>query len=35
MDLLQFPRLLTIIMIILVMVTVIDHASEWVRRRLE
>ena len=35
MDLLQFPRLLTIILIILVMVTVIDHASEWVRRRLE
>jgi phosphonate transport system permease protein len=35
MDLLQFPRLLTIIMIILVMATVIDHASEWVRRRLE
>jgi phosphonate transport system permease protein len=35
MDLLQFPRLFTIILIILVMVTVIDHASEWVRRRLE
>jgi phosphonate transport system permease protein len=35
MDLLQFPRLLTIILIILAMVTVIDHASEWVRRRLE
>jgi phosphonate transport system permease protein len=35
MDLLLFPRLLTIILIILVMVTVIDHGSEWVRRRLE
>ena len=30
-----FPRLLTIIVLILVMVTVIDQASEWLRRRLE
>jgi phosphonate transport system permease protein len=35
MDLLDFPRLLTILVIILAMVTVIDHASQWVRRRLE
>jgi phosphonate transport system permease protein len=35
MDLLDFPRLLTIIGLILVMVTVIDHGSEWLRRRLE
>jgi len=35
MDLLLFPRLLTIIALILVTVTVIDHTSEWVRRRLE
>jgi phosphonate transport system permease protein len=35
MDLLDFPRLLTIIGIILVMVTLIDHGSQWVRRRLE
>jgi phosphonate transport system permease protein len=35
MDLLDFPRLLTIIAIILVMVTVIDHGSQWLRRRLE
>ena len=35
MDLLDFPRLLTILIIILAMVTVIDHASQWVRRRLE
>ena len=35
MDLLLFPRLLTIIAIILVMVTVIDAGSEWLRRRLE
>ena len=35
MDLLLFPRLLTIIALILVMVTIIDHGSEWVRRRLE
>ena len=35
MDLLDFPRLLTIILIILVMVTVIDHLSQLLRRRLE
>ena len=35
MDLLLFPRLLTIIGLILVTVTVIDHTSEWLRRRLE
>jgi phosphonate transport system permease protein len=35
MDLLDFPRLLTIILIILAMVTVIDHVSASVRRRLE
>jgi len=35
MDLLLFPRLFTIIVIILVMVTVIDAGSEWLRRRLE
>jgi phosphonate transport system permease protein len=35
MDLLDFPRLLTIIGMILVMVTVIDFLSERVRRRLE
>ncbi len=35
MDLLDFPRLLTIILLILAMVTVIDQASEWLRRRLE
>ena len=35
MDLLDFPRLLTILIIILAMVTVIDHGSQWVRRRLE
>jgi phosphonate transport system permease protein len=35
MDLLLFPRLLTIIAIILMTVTVIDHTSEWLRRRLE
>jgi phosphonate transport system permease protein len=35
MDLLLFPRLLTIIAIILVMVTLIDGGSEWLRRRLE
>src|SRR5205809_276133 len=34
MDLLDFPRLLTILAIILVMVTVIDAGSEWLRRRL-
>jgi phosphonate transport system permease protein len=35
MDLLDFPRLLTILVIILGMVTAIDQASQWVRRRLE
>ena len=35
MDLLDFPRLATIIALILVMVTVIDFVSERVRRRLE
>jgi phosphonate transport system permease protein len=35
MDLLDFPRLLTIIGIILVMVTLIDQGSQWLRRRLE
>lgn len=34
MDLLDFPRLLTIIGLILIMVTVIDHASQWLRQRL-
>jgi phosphonate transport system permease protein len=35
MDLLLFPRLRTIILLILVTVTVIDHTSEWLRRKLE
>ena len=35
MDLLDFPRLLTIILIILAMVTMIDHVSQSLRRRLE
>lgn len=35
MDLLDFPRLLTIILIILAMVTVIDQLSQSLRRRLE
>jgi phosphonate transport system permease protein len=35
MDLLDFPRLLTIILIILAMVTVIDHVSQALRSRLE
>jgi len=35
MDLLDFPRLLTIIVLILIMVTVIDHASQWLRQRLD
>ena len=35
MDLLLFPRLLTIIILILVTVTVIDQTSAWLRRRLE
>lgn len=34
MDLLDFPRLLTVILIILVMVTVIDQLSAWLRRAL-
>jgi phosphonate transport system permease protein len=34
MDLLDFPQLLTIILIILVMVTAIDQLSAWLRRRL-
>lgn len=33
-DLLDFPRLLTIILIILVMVTAIDQFSAWLRRKL-
>ena len=33
-DLLDFARLLTIILIILAMVTVIDQFSAWLRRRL-
>ena len=35
MDLLLFPRLLTILVLILVTVTVIDQTSAWLRRRLE
>ena len=35
MDLLDFPRLLTIIGLILIMVTVIDHGSQWLRQRLD
>jgi phosphonate transport system permease protein len=35
MDLLLFPRLLTIILLILITVTIIDHTSEWLRRKLE
>lgn len=34
MDLLDFPRLLTVLTIILVMVTAIDALSAWLRRRL-
>jgi phosphonate transport system permease protein len=34
MDLLDFPRLLTILIIILIMVTVIDQLSSWLRRKL-
>lgn len=34
MDLLDFPRLLTVILIILAMVTTIDQFSAWLRRRL-
>jgi phosphonate transport system permease protein len=33
-DLLQFPRLLAILLIILAMVTLIDQLSAWLRRRL-
>jgi len=35
MDLLDFPRLATVILLILVMVTVIDQASQWLRQRLD
>ncbi len=35
MDLLLFPRLLTIIILIVVTVTVIDQTSAWLRRKLE
>jgi len=35
MDLLDFPRLLTIILLILVMVTAIDQGSQWLRQRLD
>jgi ABC-type phosphate/phosphonate transport system permease subunit len=35
MDLLDFPRLLTILVLILGMVTVIDQASQWLRQRLD
>ena len=35
MDLLLFPRLLTIIVLIVVTVTVIDQTSAWLRRKLE
>jgi phosphonate transport system permease protein len=34
MDLLDFPRLFTIIALILVVVTILDQASNWIRRRL-
>ena len=34
MDLLDFPRLLTILLIILIMVTAIDQLSVWLRRKL-
>ena len=34
MDLLDFPRLLTILALILIMVTVIDQGSQWLRQRL-
>ena len=33
-DLLDFPRVLAIILVVLVMVTAIDQASAWARRRL-
>jgi phosphonate transport system permease protein len=35
MDLLDFPRLLTILVLILIMVTVIDQGSQWLRQRLD
>jgi phosphonate transport system permease protein len=35
MDLLDFPRLVTIIALILAMVTVIDQGSQWLRQRLD
>jgi phosphonate transport system permease protein len=34
MDLLDFPRLFTIIVLILIVVTVLDQASNWLRKRL-
>jgi phosphonate transport system permease protein len=34
MDLLDFPRLFTIIAVILVVVTALDQFSGWLRRRL-
>ncbi len=34
MDLLDFPRLFTIIAMILVVVTVLDQCSAWLRKRL-
>jgi phosphonate transport system permease protein len=34
MDLLDFPRLLTILVLILIMVTVIDQGSQWLRQHL-
>ena len=34
MDLLDLPRLLTILVLILIMVTVIDQGSQWLRQRL-
>jgi len=34
MDLLDFRRLLTILVLILIMVTVIDQGSQWLRQRL-
>ena len=34
MDLLDFPRLFTIIAMILVVVTVLDQVSAWLRKRL-
>jgi ABC-type phosphate/phosphonate transport system permease subunit len=33
-DLLDFPRLLTILVLILIMVRVIDQGSQWLRQRL-